>query len=268
MAIVIAEIGENHCGNMEWAKELIRVAARAGCDYAKFQLYNAAKTANNDPERDWFFKVQLDDQKLTMLIDECRKHGIKFLCTPWDRNEAEILKRHGAEEAKVASFLIADEDMLRYLNQNMKRVFISSGMCSFEELDRAIALLDKVEVCLMHCVSEYPLQYQNVNLRMMDTLRKRYPHAKIGYSDHTIGILAPVAAAARGAEIIEKHVTLDKAMEGTDHILSADPEELFAMTEQIRIMGKLLGSPEKVITPKEKKNQTFLRNRFHHTPSK
>ena len=266
MVLVIAEAGENHCGDMELAKKLIEVSARAGADYVKFQLYDASQTAPDDPEREWFYKVQLSPAGFQELVEYSRQQGIKALCTPWDVAKARIIFDSGVRDMKIASFHIVDMELLRYINERAERVFLSTGMASLEEIDAAVAALPKIDdLYIMHCVSEYPLAPDKVNLRVMDTLRERYgSRAKIGYSDHTVGILAPLAAAARGAEVIEKHITLDKGLPGTDHILSADPGELAQMVSQIRAVETMLGSREKRLTEAEAQNQHFLRERFHH----
>lgn len=269
MALVIAEAGENHCGSMEAAVKLIEVAARAGADYVKFQLYDAAKATLDDPEKAWFERVAVSDTQFEMLAACAARNGIRMLATPWEIAKAELIFRSGIDEVKIASFHTVDLALLDYVNRHARAVFLSSGMTSLEELARAVAALDQVpNLYLLHCVSEYPLPIERVNLRVMDTLRERYGgRAKIGYSDHTIGILAPVAAVARGAEIVEKHITLDKAAEGTDHILSADPADLAEMIRQIRAVEAMLGRPEKHLTELETQNQRFLRERFTYRPT-
>lgn len=269
MVTIIAEIGENHCGDMKLSKKLIDVASDAGCDYAKFQLYDASDASQQDPEREWFEKVQLDYDKLSMLVDYCHKIGIKPLCTPWDKEKAKIIFNTGIEDMKIASFHIIDNDLLEYVNARAKKVFMSTGMSELAEINQAVDILDRVELYLLHCVSEYPLSLENVNLRVIDTLKNLFSKkAKIGYSDHTIGIIAPIAAVARGAEVIEKHITLNKNLPGTDHILSADPDKLKTMVEQIRYIEKILGTPDKKLTELEKKNQKFLRGRFSYAKDK
>lgn len=263
---IIAEIGENHCGDMTMARELIQACAEAGADYAKFQLYDARKTAQDDPERDWFFRVQLTEEKLADLAQHARQRGIRPLCTPWDVEAAQSILRCGIPEMKIASFHIVDHTLLSYVNQSCPIVFMSTGMASMEEIRAAVACLPEVpDLYLLHCVSEYPLPDEKVNLRMLDTLAGSFGHrARIGYSDHTLGILAPVAAVARGARVIEKHVTLDKSLEGTDHVLSATPDELKCMVQQIRSLEKMLGTGQKEMTAAEASNQRFLRERFCH----
>ena len=138
---------------------------------------------------------------------------------------------------------------------------MSTGMSTPEEIDRAVNLMDKAELYLMHCVSEYPLPEELVNLKVMDYLKERY-NCKVGYSDHTMGILAPLVAVARGADVVEKHITLSKTYPGTDHILSADPAELKLLVEYTRSIRRILGQKEKKMTENEHNNQEFMRNRF------
>lgn len=266
MTVIIAEAGENHCGDMDLARQLIDMSARAGADYVKFQLYDASKTALDDPERGWFHDVQITDDKWFALADYAQKAGIEPLATPWDAEKAESIFRCGLDSVKIASFHITDMELLSYVNKRARRVFMSTGMASLDEIDRAFDALAGVEdLFILHCVSEYPLPYENVNLRVLDTLKERYGHrARIGYSDHTLTIHTAVAAVARGAEAIEEHITLDKGMEGTDHIFSADPLEFPELVRQIRLMETILGSAEKKLTSAEADLQGFMRTRFRH----
>ncbi len=263
MCLIIAEAGENHLGDMEIAKGLIDLAYHACADYIKFQYYNSDDCADSDPEKDWFRKVQLDTDKLKYLYDYACDKKLKFLCTPWDAQKAEALFSLGIKDMKVASFHITDHEMLKTINGRAEKVFLSTGMCSVDEIDKAVSILKDVNLYLLHCVSEYPLPEEHVNLVLMDFLRKRYG-CKVGYSDHTIGILAPIAAVARGADVIEKHITLSKTFFGTDHILSADGAEFKTLVEYTKRISKMLGTGEKIITEEEQKNQDFLRNRFSH----
>ena len=265
MALVIAEVGENHCGDWQMARALVDAAAHAHADYVKFQLYEADDVADDDPERDWFRRVQVPVSELADLVAYCRRAGIAPLCTPWDAAKAATVLDLGMADVKIASFHITDTAMLRLVNQRARRVFLSTGMANWDEIDAAVACLDRVELYLLHCVSEYPLPDEHVNLAVMDGLRERYgARARIGYSDHTIGILAPIAAVARGADVVEKHITMSRAREGTDHVLSAEPAELIEMVSHIRAIQRMIGDGVKTLTPGEVANQSFLRNRFRH----
>lgn len=261
MCIIIAEAGENHLGDMEIAKRLVDLSKAAGVDYVKFQYYNAEDCSNDDPEKDWFRKVQLDLNKVEYLYRYAEASGIEFLCTPWDVKKADELFSIGIKDMKIASFHITDSEMLRITAQKARRVFLSTGMSSVEEIDHAVSLLRGTDLYLLHCVSEYPLPEEHVNILSMDFLRERYG-CHVGYSDHTLGILAPMVAVARGADVIEKHITLSKTFFGTDHILSADPAELRLLVEHVARIKSMLGNKEKKITETEFKQQNFLRNRF------
>jgi len=266
MGIVIAEVGENHCGDWDRAKELIRVAARSGADFVKFQLYDADDVAKNDPEREWFYRVQLDNKMWEELAALAIREGIRPLCTPWGVEKARIIHTVTPEAIKIASFHISDASLLRYVNQNFETVFISTGMATMDEIEAAVSLLDRVKTLyLLHCVSEYPLVPENVNLLVMSTLRERFgSRVRVGYSDHTIGIFTSVIAVAMGAEVIEKHITMSKSLEGTDHVLSADPDELTELVRQVRLVEVLKGCHEKRMTPQEMQMQRFMRERFSH----
>jgi sialic acid synthase SpsE len=267
--IVIAEAGENHCGDIQLAYELIDMSTRAGCDYVKFQLYDSAKVSSSDPEKEWFKQVEVSDSMWQDLIIHSKKTGIEPLATPWDIEKAEVILKSGATSIKIASFHIIDLELLEFVNINFNKVFLSTGMSSMLEIEKAIATLrDVKELYVLHCVSEYPLPPENVNLNIISTLQNKFPKISgVGYSDHTIGIFAPVLAVSMGAKVIEKHITTNKNLEGTDHILSADSKDLTEMVRQIRLTEIMLGTSEKKLTPFEQENQEFLRERFHNVPS-
>lgn len=284
--IIIAEIGECFNGDFYQAEELIKVSAEAGCDYAKFQTLDKDGISNDDPERDWFLKIALSENDLNRLMQCCKKHNIQFLCSPENIKHAKLLKRLGCNEVKITSTCAWDEEMVDYIAQNFSIVFLSTGMASLEDVDELMNKFDKQEkVYLMHCVSEYPtgplleqrgltaLKPEDVHLRMMDILMKRYPNAVVGYSDHTSGINAPIAAVARGAKVIEKHITLDRSTPvknflegkeymGTDHVLSAEPEELKTMVSSIREVENMIGSDSWERSEGEKILMNFLKGRF------
>jgi N,N'-diacetyllegionaminate synthase len=269
VSLVIAEVGENHCGDWQKARDLIRVAADVGADYVKFQLYDANATAKDDPEREWFHRVQMSDVIWRELAAYARGLGVEPLCTPWGVEKARAVHAVTPKAVKIASFHITDEPVLRFVNGSFERVFLSTGMADLREVERAVSLLDKVkDLFLLHCVSEYPLLPERANLRVMETLRARFgSRVKIGYSDHVVGIEAAVASAAMGADVVEKHITMDKRLEGTDHVFSADPPDLAEMVRRIRQMETLRGEPEKKLSSEEAKVQNFMRNRFSHLES-
>ncbi len=204
--LVIAEIGECWNGDIAQAESLIRIAKDAGCDYAKFQTLDRNGVADDDPERDWFLKIALNRQQLEHLQHYCQSVGIRFLATPERIPQAKILLEMGCDEIKIASSCLVDEKLVRFVNGNFRRVFLSTGMAELEEVDRAVQQLDCVpELYLLHCISEYPtgplledrglvaLADEDVHLAMMGILAERYPQAGVGYSDHTVGPLSAYA---------------------------------------------------------------------------
>jgi sialic acid synthase SpsE len=260
--IVISEIGENHLGDMSLAKTMIQLSKKAGADYAKFQIYDPHKTSNDDPEREWFFKVAISRENVSDLIKKCAETGIKPLFTVWDEVRAKWCLEEGLDAIKLASFHIADRALLKIIAGSFKTVFLSTGMSSMEDIKAAVEILKVEKLYLLHCVSDYPLKHENVNLRVMNKLRQFSEH--VGFSDHTIDTTAILAAVSLGAEVVEKHFTISKDLPGTDHIFSATPDEFYNMVQEIRKIELLLGSPEKIMTSFEIEHQEFLRTRFLH----
>lgn len=284
--VIIAEIGECFNGDLNQAEQLIRAAAAAGCDYAKFQTLDREGISPDDPERDWFLSIALEEEELRTLIQYCKEHNIGFLCSPEKAGNARTLKKLGCREVKIASTCAWDTELVDYIAEQFPIVFISTGMASLEEIDDLMPKFHRQEqVYLMHCISEYPtgplleqrglkaLNPKDVRLKMMDMLTKRYPRAIVGYSDHTLGLTAPIAAVARGAGVIEKHITLDretpiknylerKQYLGTDHVLSLLPEELSEMVRGIREVESMLTPDRWDRTEGEKILMPFLKGRF------
>lgn len=262
--IVIAEIGENHIGDMALARKMVVEAASAGADIVKFQSYRGTDVAPDDPEKEWFTKVQLPDEMHFELKELSRKNGVEFLSSPFTVERAIFLcEKVGLKKIKIASSEMLNFRLLDYVNQHAETVFLSTGLATIEEIRQAVKRLDKVkDCCLLHCVTQYPAPPEEINLSVITRMRQEFPGYSIGFSDHTLGILAPVVAAALGAEVIEKHFTLDKRLPGTDHVLSVDPPQLKEMVRQIRQVETLLGDPSRKPTEAEKKIIQFVRNRF------
>lgn len=260
---IIAEIGENYLGDLKIAKKLINKAKNLA-DFVKFQSYNLKCLKKKDPEYSWFKKVMLSDNYHKILLNHCKKKKINFLSSPFSLERAEFLCENlNQKTIKVASSKMTEKNLLKYINRKCKKVFLSTGMSNIKEIRKSLKYLDNVETVIMHCVSEYPLKYKNANLNVIKTFRKQFPTFEIGYSDHTIGLTASFVAVALGATVIEKHYTLDKKMPGTDHVLSATPEELIVMKKNFQDISVLLGNSQKSPTQQEKKIKNFMRNRFH-----
>ncbi|MDO8505522.1 MAG: N-acetylneuraminate synthase family protein [bacterium] len=263
--IVIAEIGENHIGNMEIAKKLIKDAAQAGADFAKFQSYLPENFGNDDPEYEWFKKVSLTDDQHRELQSYAKECGIQFMSAPFSLERAKFLcEGLGLKAVKVASGMMLNFSVLDYINWHAQTVFLSTGMATMSEIKDALSHLTDVErVYVLHCVTQYPCADEDANILAIQTLKDELADYRIGYSDHTEGYLAPLAACALGAEVIEKHFTFDKkAKEGTDHMLSVEPEELKGMIAHIRRIEQMRGTGVKKPGSGEEQIKTFVRNRF------
>ncbi len=276
--IIIAEAGVNHNGNMELARRMVMAAHEAGADYVKFQTavpelvissiapkaaYQEETTGSGESQLDMCRRIHLPLSAYTELAQLCREVGIGFMSTPFDLVSIDALAPLCMDWWKIPSGEITNLPYLRRIASLGQPVILSTGMSTIEEIDRAVNILhdggvpaDKI--ALLHCNTQYPTPMRDVNLRVIETLRSLTP-GPVGYSDHTVGIEVPIAAVALGAEIIEKHFTLDKAMEGPDHRASLDPAELKAMVTSIRNIEQALGSDLKVPTPSETPNIVVAR---------
>ncbi len=286
--IIIAEVGECWNGNIEEAKMLIKLSARAGCDYVKFQTLDSETIKDSDPEKCWFEKIALTDQNIGFIINFAIKNGIKPLFTPANLKKARLLKeKFKLSDVKIASSVSHDLETVKYIAKHFKRIFMSTGMNSLGELKNKVNLFNKKvhELYLLHCISEYPtgpllardglkaLNEHDVHLNMMIILKKMFPGFKVGYSDHTVGLLASICAVSAGAEVIEKHVTLNrkkpisiyksgKGYLGTDHVLSIEPAELAELVKLIRQIEKIFGKMKWERTQGENILKEFLVGRF------
>lgn len=273
---IIAEAGVNHNGDLETAKRLVEEAARAGADAVKFQTFKAEALVTKDAKKadyqmettekaesqyDMLKKLELTPDMHEQLIDYCKEKHIMFLSTPFDIDSLHYLIQCGVEIVKVPSGEVTNYPLLREVGRTGQRVIISSGMSTLEEIREAVGVLQdngSSDITVLHCNTEYPTPYQDVNLRAMITIKKELGVA-VGYSDHTQGIEVPIAAAALGAAVIEKHFTLDRNMEGPDHKASLEPEELRAMVRAVRNIEMALGDGTKKPSESEKKNIEIAR---------
>ena len=267
---IIAEIGGNHNGDFELAKDMVKAAARAGADAVKFQTYKADKLISKDvpaferakilgfrTQFERFKQLELNSDQLKELSQLAQTCDVLFMSTAFDDESVEILDQL-VEVYKIASADIINIKLLRHVASKNKPVILSTGQATPNEIDCAIGLLRQELVALMHCVSAYPTPDQEANLHSIIFLKSRYD-VPIGYSDHTIGILGCVMAVALGAKIIEKHFTFDKSLGYGDHLLSADPEDLTKMVGQIRRVEKMLGKVDKKCLSSEASSQRQLR---------
>jgi sialic acid synthase SpsE len=261
---VIAEIGENHLGDLGRAREMVAAAAQAGADIVKFQSYRGEDVAPDDEERGWFEQVALSDAAHTELLELAQRGGVQFLSAPFSVERARFLVEDlGLSAIKIASSEMLNEPLLDYLDEHVETVYLSTGLAELAEVERAVARLGRVpDVAVLHCVTQYPLRDEDANLLAVRTLAEAFPAHRVGYSDHTIGMLAPILAVALGATVIEKHFTLDRSLPGTDHVLSVTPPELEQLVRDIRASEVLLGAPGKRPTEAELAIRETVRSRF------
>ncbi len=272
---IIAEAGVNHNGSYELACKLVDAAKVAGADCIKFQTFKSEnlvshsaqkaeyqKTTTGDgSQQDMLKKLELSYDAFLDLKEYCDRIGICFLSTPFDFESIDFLNTIDMPFWKIPSGEVTNLPYLLTLAKTGRPVVMSTGMCGMEEIEAAIRVLrdnGTPEIKLLHCNTEYPTPYEDVNLRAMQTMRDTFG-LEVGYSDHTKGIEVPIAAVALGAAIIEKHFTLDRNMEGPDHKASLEPDELAEMVRCIRNIEKALGSAEKKPSPSEIKNKSVAR---------
>lgn len=257
--LIIAEAGVNHNGSLELAKQLAKVAKEAGADIVKFQtakpeslVSKQAKMAEYQKENigkemsqlDMLKKLLLSFGDFVELSNYCKEIGIQFLSTPFDLESIDFLNDLGCDVWKIPSGEITNYPYLVKIAKTSKKIILSTGMCTLEEIRDAVDVLEKNgagSISLLHCTTQYPTPYEDVNLNAMITLKNEFSK-EVGYSDHTKGIEVPVAAVAMGAAIIEKHFTLDRNMEGPDHKASLEPDELAKMVESIRNIEAAFGN--------------------------
>jgi sialic acid synthase SpsE/sugar phosphate isomerase/epimerase len=252
---VIAEIGNNHNGNFELAVQLVNLAKEAGADCAKFQMRDlkqlyvnggnptdASEDLGSQYTLDLLSRFQLSNDEMFRIFDHCNKIGITPLCTPWDIPSAKILDQYGLAAFKTASADLVNHDLLRAIAKTGKPIITSTGMSTDAEISEAIQLLRGAgsQFALLHCNSTYPAPLKDINLNYMKVLRE-LGSCPVGYSSHDRGIYASIAAVALGANIIEKHFTVDRSMEGNDHRVSLLPEEFKEMTNAIRQVQESIG---------------------------
>lgn len=276
--LIIAEAGVNHNGSLEMAKTLVEKAAEAGVDYVKFQTFKSEKLVSRHATKAEYQKANTDgeDSQLKMLqqlelshndhlqlIEHCNRCGVKFLSTAFDLDSIDFLASLSLDLWKIPSGEITNLPYLRRIAQKGERVIMSTGMCTLEDIEAALNVLiingtPRENITLLHCNTEYPTPWGDVNLRAMHDIAQRFNLA-VGYSDHTQGIEVPIAAVALGATVIEKHFTLDNNLPGPDHKASLNPQQLKEMVTAIRHIELSLGDGVKQISESERKNISIAR---------
>lgn len=279
--IIIAEAGVNHNGDINLAKELIDIAAKAGADFVKFQTFKANKIVSpsakkaayqikntieqkDDSQFDMLKRLELSDEAHWELLQYADAQGIRFFSTAFDIDGLQYLRTLGFDRFKIPSGEITNYPYLQAVATFCKPVILSTGMANLSEIEAAIEILTsqglpRESVTVLHCNTEYPTPMKDVNLKAMLTIQQAFK-VPVGYSDHTVGIEVPIAAVALGATTIEKHFTIDRNLPGPDHRASLEPDELIAMVQAIRNIEKAInGNGIKSATPSEVANKAIVR---------
>ena len=254
---IIAEIGINHNGDIKIAKKLIDIAKNAGCDAVKFQKRNVEKAVpekhkNVPRESPWGTipyieykkKIEFSKKEYDIIDSYCNERNILWTASPWDTDSVDFLDRYDVPFNKIASALITNKEFLAHINRKNKPMIISTGMSTINEIITAVNTLDENRRIILHCNSSYPAKNNELNLRAIYTLKNLFPHNPVGYSGHEVGLQTTVAAAVLGACVIERHITLDRTMWGTDQSASVEPHELEQLVNDIKNMEKALGDGE------------------------
>lgn len=284
--IIIAEAGVNHNGDLRLAREMVKAAKKAGADYVKFQTarpelvissfapkaeYQKSTTGESESQLEMCKAIHLPLEDYAGLKSLCEEEGIGFMSTPFDLVSIDLLASLGQDWMKVPSGEITNLPYLRKIAKAGQPVILSTGMSTMEEIEDAVMILTgshpdypsesaltKDDIIVLHCTTEYPCPYPDVNLRAMLAIRDRLG-VRVGYSDHTRGLEVSLAAAALGAEVIEKHFTLSRLLPGPDHKASLEPDELASLVEQVRHIEAAMGSGDKHPAPSELPNITVAR---------
>lgn len=268
---VIGEIGINHNGDVENAKKLIDVAVEAGCQAVKFQKRTPEISTPKDQRDkirqtpwgemtylDYKYKVEFEDAEYAQIAEYAAAQGIQWFASPWDVPSVTFLEKFDVPVHKVASASVTDVELLQALKETGKPIILSTGMSTLEMIDTAVEILGKENLIILHSTSTYPLPPEEANLRTIHTLQERYG-VPVGYSGHETGLQISLGAVALGAVAVERHITLDRAMWGSDHASSLEPKGLEALVRDIRILGEAMGDGEKRVMPGEEAPMSRLR---------
>ena len=272
---VIAEIGINHNGSLDITKQLIDIAKVAGCDVVKFQKRNPdicvpehQKSVMRDTPwgrmtyLEYKYKVEFEKKEYDEIDLYCKEKNIQWTASPWDLDSLSFLNAYDVPFIKIPSALLTNLDLIRESAKTGKKVIISTGMSTLEEVDAAVAALkegnDKIDYAVLHCNSSYPAPNKDLNLRCIQTLKDRY-NCEVGYSGHEFGLTTTIASICLGATIIERHITLDRTMWGTDQMCSVEPQGLIKLVRGIKELNSAIGDGIKIITDTEKPIKDKLR---------
>jgi len=271
-AYVIAEAGINHNGDLGIAKQMIDAAVHAGADAVKFQKRTPEVCTPPDQQKqmretpwgyitylDYRYKVEFDEEQYREIDRYCREKGIDWMVSVWDEPSVDFMERFDTPAYKVPSASLTDHNLLKYARKTGKPIIISSGMSTMEQIKRGVQTVGADNLVIMHCTSTYPCEPDELNLRMIETLRNEFPDNPIGYSGHEVGLVPSAVAVAFGACMVERHLTLDRAMWGSDQAASVEPGGFERLIKYIRVTEASLGDGVKKVYESEKGSMKKLR---------
>ena len=271
-AYIIAEVGINHNGDIEIAKKIIDAAVHAGADAVKFQKRTPEISTPPDQqaqmrETPWGYitylhyryKVEFNEDQYCEIDRYCREKKIDWLVSVWDEPSVDFMEKFETPAYKVPSASLTDHNLLKHVRRTKKPVIISTGMSTMEQIHRGVDILGNENLIIMHCTSTYPCEPRELNLKMIETLRNEFPNTPIGYSGHEVGLVPSAVAVALGASSLERHITLDRAMWGSDQAASVEPWGFETLVKYIRVTEASLGDGVKKVYESEKPSMMRLR---------
>jgi N-acetylneuraminate synthase len=271
-AYIIAEIGINHNGDLETARQMIDAAVHAGADAVKFQKRTpeiATPPAQQKQRREtpWGYityleyrhKVEFGKAEYREIDRHCKEKGIPWMVSVWDEQSVDFMEQFDTPAYKIPSASLTDHGLLRHVRRTGKPVIISTGMSTMKQIHKAVKEAGEENLVIMHCTSTYPCEPEELNLRMIETLRREFPHNPIGYSGHEVGLVPSAVAVALGACIVERHLTLDRAMWGSDQAASVEPGGFERLVKYIRVSEASLGDGVKKVYQSELSSLKKLR---------
>jgi N-acetylneuraminate synthase len=271
-AFIIAEIGINHNGDLEIAKKMIDAAVHAGADAVKFQkrtpeICTPPEQQKQMRETPWGYityldyrrKVEFGEAEYREIDRHCKEKGIPWMVSVWDEQSVDFMEKFDTPAYKVPSASLTDHELMRHVRRTGKPVIISTGMSTMEEIKRGVKVIGNENLVIMHCTSTYPCEPDELNLRMIETLRHEFPKNPIGYSGHEVGLVPSAVAVALGACMVERHLTLDRAMWGSDQAASVEPGGFERLVKYIRVSEASLGDGVKKVYQSELSSLKKLR---------
>ena len=271
-AYVIAEIGINHNGDLEVAKRMVDAAAHAGADAVKFQkrtpeVCTPPEQQKQMRETPWGYityleyrcKVEFNEAQYREIDQYCREKGIAWMVSVWDEPSVDFMEKFETPAYKVPSASLTDHNLIKYVRKTGKPMILSTGMSTLPQIHKAVSVVGKENLAILHCTSTYPCEPEELNLKMVETLRKEFPDNPIGYSGHEVGLVPSAVAVALGACLVERHLTLDRAMWGSDQAASVEPGGFERLVKYIRVTEASLGDGVKKVYDSEKPSMARLR---------